>query len=73
MTSFFSSNVLENALRRPVSLMIATPPDVTSQCLMAVPMILLYGLSIGLAYVFGKPPTEAQRAAYRDRKKKPAD
>ena len=44
---------------------IATPPDVTSQCLMAVPMCLLYVVSIGLAYLFGKPPTEAQRAAYK--------
>lgn len=52
---------------------IATPPDVTSQCLMAIPMVLLYGLSIGLAYLFGKPPTEAQRAAFRNRKKKQAD
>ena len=32
---------------------------------MALPMILLYVLSIALAYVFGKPPTEAQKAAFR--------
>lgn len=45
-----------------------TPPDITSQLVMAVPMCLLYGLSIGLAYVFGQPPTEAQREAYKKRK-----
>ena len=39
---------------------------------MAFPMCLLYGLSIGLAYFFGKPPTEAQREAFRNRKKKKA-
>ncbi|MCA9625593.1 MAG: twin-arginine translocase subunit TatC [Myxococcales bacterium] len=49
---------------------ILTPPDASSQVMMAVPMLLLYVLSIGLAYVFGKPPTDAQRAAYRAAKKK---
>jgi len=33
---------------------ILTPPDVVSQILMAGPLLLLYGLSIGVAYVFGK-------------------
>jgi sec-independent protein translocase protein TatC len=47
----------------------ATPPDVTSQLLMAIPMCLLYALSIGLAFVFGKAPTEAQREAFKNRKK----
>ncbi len=47
-----------------------TPPDMTSQIIMAVPMIVLYMLSIGLAYVFGKPPTPAQREAYRLAKEK---
>ncbi|MGK3993721.1 twin-arginine translocase subunit TatC [Sorangium sp. So ce1024] len=47
-----------------------TPPEVTSQLVMAVPMCLLYVVSIGLAYVFGKPPTDAQRAAYKKRKSK---
>lgn len=42
-----------------------TPPDITSQTMMALPMILLYVLSIGLAYVFGKPPSDAQREAYK--------
>ncbi|WP_437767385.1 twin-arginine translocase subunit TatC [Sorangium sp. So ce281] len=49
---------------------VLTPPDITSQLVMAVPMCLLYVLSIGLAYVFGKPPTDAQRAAYKARKEK---
>jgi sec-independent protein translocase protein TatC len=49
-----------------------TPPDVTSQCVMAIPMCLLYGISIGLAYFFGKPPTPEQREAYKNRNKKPA-
>ncbi len=31
---------------------ILTPPDVVSQLLMAGPLLLLYGLSIGVAYVF---------------------
>jgi sec-independent protein translocase protein TatC len=44
---------------------VLTPPDITSQCVMAIPMCLLYGMSIGLAYVFGKPPTDAQRAAFK--------
>ena len=35
---------------------VLTPgPDVASQMLMAGPLLLLYGLSIGVAYVFGKP------------------
>lgn len=48
---------------------VATPPDVTSQLLMAIPMCVLYFLSIGLAYLFGKPPTDAQREAFKNRKK----
>lgn len=52
---------------------IVTPPDATSQLVMAIPMCLLYGLSIGLAFFFGKKPTEAQREAYRNRKKKQPD
>jgi sec-independent protein translocase protein TatC len=35
---------------------VLTPgPDVASQLLMAGPLLALYGLSIGVAYVFGKP------------------
>lgn len=51
---------------------IVTPPDITSQALMAIPMCLLYGVSIGLAYLFGKPPTPEQREAFKNRKKKEA-
>ncbi len=35
---------------------VLTPPDAVSQILLAGPLILLYGLSIGVAYVFGKAP-----------------
>jgi sec-independent protein translocase protein TatC len=34
---------------------ILTPPDVVSQVLMAGPLMVLYALSIGVAYLFGKP------------------
>lgn len=50
---------------------IFTPPDVVSQLTMAIPMCLLYGISIGVTWVFGKPPTEAEKEAWRNRKKKP--
>lgn len=49
---------------------IITPPDITSQIMMAIPMIVLYAGSILLAYFFGKPPTDAQREAYAARKKR---
>ena len=45
---------------------VLTPADVASQLLMAGPMLLLYGLSIGVAYFFGKrgpgepPPDETE-------------
>lgn len=51
---------------------VLTPPDVTMQLTMAIPLCVLYVLSIGLAYLFGKAPTEAQREAFRNRKNKPA-
>ena len=36
---------------------VLTPgPDVASQILMATPLLVLYALSIGVAYVFGRPP-----------------
>ena len=35
---------------------VLTPPDLLSQFLLAVPLILLYGISIGVAYIFGKKP-----------------
>jgi sec-independent protein translocase protein TatC len=33
-----------------------TPPDMVSQFLLAIPLLLLYALSIGVAYVFRVPP-----------------
>lgn len=37
---------------------VLSPPDVVSQVLMAMPMLVLYGLSIGIAWAFQrKPPT----------------
>lgn len=49
---------------------VLSPPDVTSQVIMSVPLCVLYFLSIGLAYVFGKRPTPEQLEAYRQSKKK---
>ena len=37
---------------------VLTPPDAISQLLLAGPLILLYGVSIGVAYVFAKAPDE---------------
>ena len=34
---------------------VLTPPDVVSQMLMAMPLLVLYALSIGVAYVFYRP------------------
>jgi sec-independent protein translocase protein TatC len=39
---------------------VLTPPDVTSQLVMAIPMCLLYLVSIGLAYVFGRKPFDEE-------------
>ena len=36
---------------------VITPPDTTSQIVMSVPLCILYFVSIGLAYVFGKRPS----------------
>lgn len=43
---------------------ILTPPDVASQMLMAVPLLALYGVSIGVAYFFARPapPTDTDAA-----------
>jgi len=52
---------------------VLTPPDVTSQLIMAIPLIALYFVSIGLAFLFGKKPTEEQKKAFWEamgRKKK---
>lgn len=44
-----------------VAAMLTPGPDVASQLLMAAPLLVLYGVSIGVAYVFGKPrETEAK-------------
>jgi sec-independent protein translocase protein TatC len=55
---------------------IITPPDTTSQLVMSIPLCLLYFLSIGLAFLFGKRPSKealardkAERAAKREAKK----
>lgn len=44
---------------------ILTPADVASQVMMAVPMTLLYGVSIGIAYAFGtktKPAADEEQS-----------
>jgi sec-independent protein translocase protein TatC len=38
---------------------VLTPPDPTSQFLLAVPLCLLYVVSIGIAWIFGKKPSAA--------------
>jgi sec-independent protein translocase protein TatC len=40
--------------------MLTPGPDVASQLLLASPLLLLYSLSIGVAYVFGKKTTEPE-------------
>ncbi len=49
---------------------VVTPPDVASQFLLAVPLCALYGLSIGIAWIFGKK-AEALPAA--DASEEPQD
>ncbi|HVY47445.1 MAG TPA: twin-arginine translocase subunit TatC, partial [Minicystis sp.] len=49
---------------------VVTPPDVPDQLAMAIPMCMLYGVSIGLVYFFGRKPTEAQREAFRRSRQK---
>jgi len=45
---------------------VLTPgPDVASQLLMATPLLILYGVSIGVAYMFGRPPPDAGVVAAR--------
>jgi sec-independent protein translocase protein TatC len=39
---------------------VISPPDTTSMIVMTVPLIALYFLSIGLAYIFGVKPTPEQ-------------
>jgi sec-independent protein translocase protein TatC len=42
---------------------ILTPPDAASQMLMAGPLLLLYGASIGVAYVFYRPSKTSDSAS----------
>lgn len=42
---------------------IITPPDVTSQFLLAVPLVLLYVLSIGIAWLVDRSRNRAEKAA----------
>jgi|SRR5579862_2195961 len=42
-----------------VAAMLTPGPDVASQLLMAGPLLVLYGLSIGVAYMFGRPRQSA--------------
>jgi sec-independent protein translocase protein TatC len=39
---------------------VLSPPDTTSMVVMTVPLIVLYFVSVGLAYVFGRKPTADQ-------------
>ena len=42
---------------------VITPPDPLSQLLMAGPLCVLYTISIGIAYIFGRrPPPEPKEA-----------
>src|SRR5215468_9574149 len=46
---------------------VLTPgPDVASQLLMATPLLVLYGLSIGIAYLAGRPAAGAQASEPED-------
>lgn len=47
---------------------VLSPPDTTSMVVMTVPLIVLYFASIGLAYVFGQKPSEAELARYQEEK-----
>lgn len=44
---------------------VLSPPDTTSMIVMTVPLVLLYFLSIGLAYFFGVKPSEAEVERYK--------
>jgi sec-independent protein translocase protein TatC len=43
-----------------------TPPDFISQFLLAIPLLLLYALSVGVSYVFRQQPQEIQNPAGTD-------
>jgi sec-independent protein translocase protein TatC len=38
---------------------VLTPPDITSQFMLAVPLCVLYLISIGIAWIFGKKPAKS--------------
>jgi len=44
---------------------ILTPPEVASQIVMSLPLCVLYFVSIGLAYAFGKRPSDDELARAR--------
>jgi sec-independent protein translocase protein TatC len=59
-TGFVNSSMMWRSSRYAVLIIfivaaILTPPDVATQLLMAAPLLLLYGISILVAHVFGKP------------------
>ena len=39
---------------------VVTPPDIVSQCMVALPMVLLYFISIFLSGIFYKPKSDAE-------------
>lgn len=45
---------------------ILTPPDVVSQMLLAIPMLILFGMCIGIAYAFG-PDRPLKTSSSKDR------
>ena len=46
---------------------VLTPgPDVASQMLMATPLLILYGLSIGIAYLVGRPSSGEEASEPED-------
>ncbi|MEO5726888.1 MAG: twin-arginine translocase subunit TatC [Byssovorax sp.] len=49
---------------------VLTPPDVPDQLAMAIPMCILYVVSIGLVFLFGRKPTEEQKKAFWASRKK---
>ena len=52
---------------------ILTPPDVLSQLLMAVPMLVLYEISVIVAAVFGKKKKTAEPADGGENENEPQD
>jgi len=50
---------------------VVTPPDPLSQLLLACPLVLLYVVSIGVAYVFSRRPKEGDAKSADDDKKEP--